>query len=80
MNLVNVGELFNLIGDFTRNRIWAKSIFRQVVIGLYGLHSCGVSHRDISLENVLLHRDSLSNEENNLIIDFGLCHKISVSK
>ena len=55
----------------------ARHLFRQVAEGLRHLHAAGVAHRDLSPENVLLHRmggEAGTNEEEwtALIIDFGM--------
>lgn len=80
MNLVNEGELFDKIGEFADNIDRTKMLFRHVAYGLYCLHRCGISHRDISLENALLHRDSVTGDETSFIIDFGLCHRVTVRR
>ena len=41
--------------------------------GLYHLQKKGVCHRDISLENILMHKDQC------IIIDFGMCLRVPYS-
>ena len=48
----------------------ARKYFTQLVAGVVHLHKCGVAHRDLKLENVLL---DLTEKELK-IIDFGLSH------
>eukprot|EP00541_Cyclophora_tenuis_P011135 CAMPEP_0116554528 /NCGR_PEP_ID=MMETSP0397-20121206/7643_1 /TAXON_ID=216820 /ORGANISM="Cyclophora tenuis, Strain ECT3854" /LENGTH=391 /DNA_ID=CAMNT_0004079701 /DNA_START=123 /DNA_END=1295 /DNA_ORIENTATION=+ len=48
----------------------ARYWFRQILWGLHHLQACGVCHRDLSLENVLV------NDENCLIIDMGMCLRV----
>jgi len=47
----------------------ARSFFLQLHLGLTYIHSMGVVHRDLKLENVLLTKDKVVK-----IIDFGLSH------
>jgi serine/threonine protein kinase len=79
MKLVNVGELFDIFESFAEGDIARlRSLFRQVCFGVFALHRCGVAHRDISLENVLLHNNS-SGFEQCYVIDFGLCQRINLA-
>lgn len=45
----------------------AKFLFRQIVLGLQYIHSKGVLHRDIKLDNILL-----TSEGDVKICDFGV--------
>ena len=77
----NGGELFSVIeerGAMTQPQ--ARHFFGQIARGLVYLHSHAVCHRDMSLENVLLHTPEgaeaaggAAAAERALIIDFGLC-------
>lgn len=46
----------------------ARQIFRQIATALYYLHSMGIYHRDIKLENILINKDMTIK-----LIDFGFC-------
>ena len=48
----------------------ARRYFAQLVSGVGHIHSCGIAHRDLKLENVLLD----FTEQELKIIDFGLAH------
>lgn len=49
-----------------RARIW----FRQLLLGLHHLQQKGVCHRDISLDNIMVHKQSIK------IVDFGLALRV----
>lgn len=69
MPYCNGGELFERLDmneRFTEPE--ARYWMDQLLNGIYHLESVGVCHRDISLENVLVHNDRIS-----LIIDLGMC-------
>lgn len=51
----------------------ARSLFKQVVAGVRHLHDCGVCHRDLSPENVLM------DEHNCLVIDMGMALRVPYS-
>lgn len=51
----------------------ARYWFKQVLEGLYFLQSKGICHRDLSLENILV------DEDNCLVIDFGMCLRVPYS-
>lgn len=53
----------------SRARIW----FRQLLSGLEHLQKKGACHRDLSLENIMVHGDNL------VIIDMGMCVRIPYS-
>lgn len=70
MPYCNKGELFEALeanpNDGFSEEI-ARNYFRQIVSGIEALHSAGICHRDLSLENVLLHSNHYCQ-----IIDFGM--------
>jgi len=51
----------------------ARYWFRQLLDGLHFLQANGICHRDLSLENILV------DEDNCLIIDFGMCLRVPYS-
>lgn len=70
------GELFDKL-DATKGEGFseaeAKYWFKQLMEGIRNLHKAGVCHRDISLENTLLHDDQA------FIIDFGMAIRMPQS-
>ena len=77
MDYVENGELFELVqstGKFDEQL--ARYYFRQLLSALHYLHNtCGVCHRDIKLENILM--DSNYNIKLN---DFGFCTLLTDDK
>ena len=74
MEVASGGELFDQIIDSTRspvamNEATARKFMIQLLKGVQHCHSCGVAHRDLKLENVLLTEDGVVK-----VIDFGLSH------
>ena len=72
MELCPGGDLYK----YLKKRRWleerqAKFIFRQLMLGVTYMHSQGVVHRDLKLENILL--DSSGNVK---IGDFGVSRRI----
>ena len=64
LEYANGGELFSLIKRFgVLPEHVVKIIARQLIDGVRYLHSIGVVHRDIKLENILLLDDVLKEEE-----------------
>ena len=56
-------DLFVFLFLHFRSRYW----FDQVLNGIENLQRAGICHRDMSLENLLVHKDGA------LIIDMGMC-------
>ena len=66
------GDLFNFLErrEFKITEDKARQIAHQIASALYYLHSYGIVHRDLKLENIIM-VDS-SNESELKIVDFGL--------
>jgi len=70
----------DLFDELERNNSFseqeAKYYFRQILNGVSHLHRCGVSHGDLSLENIMLLDDNNKygdyNDRSCKIIDFGM--------
>lgn len=72
MELCNGGELFGLIErQGALGEPEALELFRGVLSGLSHLHSVGIAHRDLKLENVLLGGEANRTPK---ICDLGLAH------
>ena len=70
------GELFDLVSapGAPLCELHVKEIFYGMVCGVHHLHSHGVVHRDVSLENFTL--ASGSSPFRPILIDFGLAYKL----
>jgi len=69
MELVEGESLLNFIKsrpDRKLDEIQTKSLFLQIIEGIFYLHSKNIFHRDIKLENIIIENKSLIK-----IIDFG---------
>lgn len=66
------GDLFQYLDkrDFKISEDRARSIAHQIASALYYLHSYGIAHRDIKLENILMSETSDDSELK--LVDFGL--------
>jgi serine/threonine protein kinase len=64
-------DAINTYGEFSEED--AKYIFKQIISGLAYLHSKGISHGDIKLENIIC-----NDEMNVKIIDFGFASDSNV--
>ena len=72
------GDLFKYITkqpDQPLHERNVKRIIKQVLIGLQGLHSRNIIHRDIKIDNILM--DSLSEDANVFIADVGSAAQLS---
>ncbi|CAB9513045.1 activated protein kinase catalytic subunit alpha-1 [Seminavis robusta] len=71
MPYCNGGELFDLVGNSGRfSEDEARHWLHQILDSLETLHTAGVSHRDLSLENVMIHNGRA------VIIDLGMSLKV----
>ena len=69
MDFAEGGELFDSVKVNGRcSEDMARRYFCQILSGVEYLHSLGIYHRDLSLENLMLSRDGICK-----IIDFGMC-------
>jgi serine/threonine protein kinase len=66
------GDLFEYLSkrEFKITEDRARSIAHQIASALFYLHSYGIVHRDIKLENILLMEDTDSSQIK--LVDFGL--------
>ncbi|KAL7443327.1 hypothetical protein ACHAXM_008870 [Skeletonema potamos] len=65
------GELFDVLERKSRfTELEARYWMRQILRGLACLKKAGVAHRDLSLENFLVH------DGNVLVIDMGMCLRV----
>ena len=73
MEFMDGGELFEeILMNGKKDEVSARIIFTQILNGVNNLHSKGIVHRDLSLENVLISK-RLGIVK---IIDLGMCLKI----
>ena len=74
MRFCSHGELFDMIQqDGPMDDETARSMIFQVIAGLEQLQYRGIGHRDLSVENVLVDLDEITNELRFVIIDLGQC-------
>jgi len=79
------GDMFDLVEKNARlDEQTAKIYFHQIALAVQAIHSSGVSHRDLSLENVFLKRiapcEMVRNGGLKQIVklgDFGIAHAMS---
>lgn len=74
------GDLFGVIqrsrkldGSIGMGEQQARGLFRQIMLGLRGLHHIGLCHHDISPENIMVDRGKA------YIIDFGMSIRVPYS-
>jgi len=71
MPFYNGGELFSAVESAERFSLDAtRHLFRQIMLGVDFLHRNMITHRDISLENTLLH--NVQGNQLAVVIDFGM--------
>jgi serine/threonine protein kinase len=70
------GDLFHYLDkrDFKITEDMARNIAHQLAAGIYYIHSYGIAHRDLKLENILMSDDT--DEAQVKIVDFGLSKMI----
>ncbi|KAF0700495.1 Aste57867_8979 [Aphanomyces stellatus] len=68
----NGGDLFDRTNDGPLTSDVAQRYMRQIIQGVGFMHAKGIAHRDLSLENILLHDDAC------YICDFGLATPTSL--
>lgn len=72
------GELMDAICDDTSRRVCESdvvNVVRELLGVLAHLHTRGITHRDIKMENVLVKSSTRNLGDGILLIDFGLAHK-----
>jgi serine/threonine protein kinase len=76
LQLLQGGDLYDYFRkrDFSVSEERSKVIFRKIANALYYMHSMGICHRDLKLENIMMTDDS--EEAIPVIIDFGLSKMI----
>lgn len=74
------GDLFELVSTSKNlSERDAAHILRQLVLAVQQIHACGLVHRDIKLENVLLTSPKSQKRARVKIADFGLCAEVRSS-
>jgi len=74
MELAEGGDVYNKVNaDGPLDEEEAKRTVKMVVEGVHYLHQCGITHRDLKLENLLYKHASKGSDI--LISDFGLAYK-----
>lgn len=77
LELIDGGDLRSLLAHHSHySEAMASRHMKQMLEGIHYLHSRGVVHRDIKLDNILLHGDANGGEVK--IADFGLSALIQV--
>lgn len=77
LELVKGGDLRTLVSSHQiYTEATASRHFKQILEGVHYLHSRGVIHRDLKLENILLHGDSEHGDIK--LADFGLSALVQV--
>lgn len=72
MEYISCGDLLSFVKKRSKlSEAIAKFIFKQIIEALYYIHSKGIVHRDIKLDNILI------DLQNNIkICDFGVSRQI----
>jgi serine/threonine protein kinase len=75
MQFCTGGELFDFVdADGAMTEANARVLFTHILNGLEYLQSKGVCHRDLSLENILIHENKC------VIIDMGMCLRLPMNE
>ena len=64
MEYIQGVELFEFINSPEVNleeEKYLRYIFRKVIYAIYRLHQCGIAHRDIKAENIMIEHKGLEN-------------------
>lgn len=79
LELVDGGDLHHFLANTVHyNEVMAARQFKQVLSGLHYLHSLGVVHRDLKLDNILMSGSGANCEMK--IADFGLSALVRVDE
>lgn len=79
LELVDGGDLHHYLAQTVHyNEVMAARQFRQILQGLHYLHSLGVVHRDLKLDNLLLSGSGANCEAK--IADFGLSALVRIDE
>lgn len=80
MEYVNGGELFEEVGvKGPLSEAGSSRVIYQIADALDYLHSHCITHRDLKLENILVCKDSTSDDIRIKLSDFGLSKKMKLS-
>jgi len=71
MEYVPYGDLFSLVSQRPFSEKLARTIFKQILSGVEYLHSKGLAHLDLKLENILV-----DPREGVKVIDFDACESV----
>ena len=75
MEYICAGNLLTYIRKRSKlNEHHAKIIFKQIALGLHHIHSNGIVHRDIKLDNILIDLNNIVK-----ICDFGVSKQVNVN-
>lgn len=79
LELVDGGDLYHFLANTLHyNEVMASRQFKQVLQGLHYLHSLGVVHRDLKLDNILLQGSGPNSDLK--IADFGLSALVRIEE
>jgi len=79
LELVDGGDLHHFLANTMHyNEVIAARQFKQVLSGLHYLHSLGVVHRDLKLDNILMSGSGATSEMK--IADFGLSALVRIDE
>mmetsp|Transcript_99525 Transcript_99525/g.214741 ORF Transcript_99525/g.214741 Transcript_99525/m.214741 type:complete len:357 (+) Transcript_99525:18-1088(+) len=74
------GELFEYLDSGSMTESKARKAFVQILDGLEHMHSKGVVHRDMSLENLLIFNADDEDAMQIIIIDWGMAARVPMYK